>query len=131
MASKSAGVLERVSMPLAVEVPGVVVDASAEPMLTPETRPLVSQLLDLLIHESDRRRVTWDRIRLRGFVDPEEADRTLVIVQYVRLSVEQADAFWDSLEAPLQRWVEGLPEHDSERVRRQISVRVRSSIGHA
>lgn len=124
MATLRAGgsaVLER-NGPL--DLDSVVIDPSARPMLTPEVRPLVSGAVDLLLREANRRAIPWERIVIKGNISWEEGDRTIRLILHLRLPEDEAEAYWETLEEPIQAWLSTLSDEQEETVYWRIGIRV-------
>ena len=116
-----AGILERDALAADSRV---VIEPSAEPMLTAAIRPLVCESIDLLIREADRQGVPYERIKVQGRISWEEGDRSIVITQHVRLPASAADAYWDSLEGPVECWLAQLTEDQVELFSRKIFIHI-------
>ena len=64
------------------------------------------------------------QIDLRGYVDPEEDFKELVVQLSVSLTAEEALAYWDRLGILIESWTATLPPDLQEIVRERIAFDV-------
>ena len=73
-------------------------------------QPLLRLLQELLRQEARRHGLATLELEVGEFTDPEEGDHRVVVRQWVQAPAQQALAYWDDLETPIQAWIESLPE---------------------
>jgi hypothetical protein len=94
-------------------------------LLTPKTRPVVDAAIDLLRREARQHSLTVRKIEVSEFFDPEEGDHQIVVRQWLDTEPQVALDYWDSLDAPLQAWIDTLPSDLQSIANNELTVSVR------
>ncbi len=98
---------------------------SARSMLTDRMQETLNRLLALLTQEARRNFIPVSKIEIRGFVDPEEDTKEVVVTQWVKVPPSTALDYWDRLGAAVELWIDYLPETLASIVVERIAIEVR------
>ena len=93
-------------------------------MLTDRMQETLNRLLALLTQEARRNFIPVSKIEIRGFVDPEEDTKEVVVTQWVKVPPSTALDYWDRLGAAVELWIDYLPETLASIVLERIAIKV-------
>jgi len=105
----------------------VIYDPSCRPLLTNPVRTALDGLISLLTQEAEQKTVPVLKMDVRGFSDPEEDGRQIVVRQWVRLPAREAFLYWDSLGPAYEAWLHSAPEGLKPVYTEQIAFEIRWS----
>jgi len=106
--------------------PLLIVDPSAQPLLSFQAKTTVNWLLTALKRAAIGSFVRLERIEISGYIDPEYADSDeIVITQWVALPAEDAMRYWGKLGGIVEAWISSLPEDLARIAHERIAIDLR------
>ena len=108
--------------------PELKIHESARSLITSKVETALYSLLPFIEREAQRNYIPVSKVEVSGFVDPDEGDQEVVVIQWVDISQRVALDYWDKLGSAIDTWVEYLSEDLKNIVNERLAIEVRWTI---